>query len=81
VPSDTDKRQTPTLRQEPEHVRFARDNAGLRQAEAARELGISPQLLADIEAGRRSATPPTLSAMARVYNIPRRMLERARWSQ
>lgn len=69
-----------TLNHEPEAVRYARDNAGLPLSEAARRIGKSPQLLADIEAGRRNATPAVLKAMAEVYNCPRVVLERKRWT-
>lgn len=69
-----------TLKHEPEAARYARDKAGLTQAEAARLIGKSPQLLADIEAGRRSATTEVLQNMARVYNCPIVVLERKRWT-
>lgn len=72
--------EPPTLNHEPEAVRYARDNAGLGLTEAARLIGKSPQLLADIEAGRRNATPVVLKAMAAVYNCPRVVLERKRWA-
>lgn len=68
-----------TLKHEPEAVRYARDKAQLKQKQAAGLIGISPQLLADIEAGRRSATTDTLHKMAQVYNCPIVILERKRW--
>ena len=69
----------PTLKHEPAAVRYAREKAGLGQKEAATLLGKSPQLLADIEAGRRSATSAVLLRMAEVYNCPIVVLERKRW--
>lgn len=60
--------------------RYARDRAQLKQVDAAKRLGISFQLLSDIENGRRSATSPTLHAMAELYNIPIVGLERKRWT-
>lgn len=57
-----------------------RERAGLNQRTAAELIGKSPQLLADIEAGRRSATPEVLQAMAREYNCPLVGLEAKRWS-
>lgn len=82
MPTETSKASQPTLNHEPDGVRFAREAAGLKQKEAATQLGISPQLLADIEAGRRNATPTTLRAMTRVYDCPRVILVRkGRWSQ
>ncbi|MEU2265031.1 helix-turn-helix transcriptional regulator [Streptomyces olindensis] len=50
----------------PEAVTRARENAGLTQKELAASCEFSFQLLCDIEAGRRNATPDKLRAMARV---------------
>jgi transcriptional regulator with XRE-family HTH domain len=50
----------------PEAVTRARENAGLTQKSLAEQCGFSFQLLCDIEAGRRNATPERLRAMARV---------------
>lgn len=50
----------------PEAVTSARENAGLTQKSLAETCGFSVQLLCDIEAGRRNATPEKLRAMARV---------------
>lgn len=69
-----------TLLHEPDAVVFARERAGLSQAEAAKLIGKSPQLLNDIEKGRRNATPAVLRAMASAYNCPLVVLERKRWS-
>lgn len=71
--------KTPSLKHEPDAIKYAREKAGLGQAEAAKEIGKSPQLLADMEAGRRSATSATLLAMAKAYNCPVVVLERKRW--
>lgn len=57
-------------------MRYARENADLKQKAAADALGISPQLLADIEAGRRNATADVLAKMTRVYKCPREVLVR-----
>jgi transcriptional regulator with XRE-family HTH domain len=78
---ETTNTAAPTLRQEPEHVRYARENAGYKQVDAARALGISPQLLSDIEKGRRSASAEVLNRMSSVYRIPRGMIERDRWTK
>ncbi|MDX3067286.1 helix-turn-helix transcriptional regulator [Streptomyces sp. ND04-05B] len=48
----------------------ARENAGLTQKALAEQCGISIQLMCDIEAGRRNATPERLRAMARVLGCP-----------
>lgn len=50
----------------PEAVTRARENAGLTQKALAEQAGISSQLMCDIEAGRRNATPDRLRAMAAV---------------
>lgn len=42
---------------EPSALRKARENAGLKQAEAARRLGISRQLLNDYESETKRAVP------------------------
>ncbi|MFJ7489758.1 multiprotein-bridging factor 1 family protein [Streptomyces sp. NPDC097727] len=48
----------------PEAVTHARENAGLTQKALAEQAGFSIQLMCDIEAGRRNATPEKLRAMA-----------------
>lgn len=73
----TAQRKSP-LTHDPEAVRWARESVGYTQAQFAAELGISFQLMCDIEHGRRNATPATLNAMARVLNCPRSVLERKR---
>lgn len=42
-----------------------RAELGLLQKEVARRAGISPQMLADIEAGRRNGSVPTRARLAR----------------
>lgn len=81
MPTTTPSKTGPTLRQVPEHCRYAREQAGFSQVEAAKQIQKSPQLLADIENGRRSATPAVLNAMALVYRCPRGVLEAPRWQQ
>lgn len=63
------------LRQLPEAVTYAREQAGLKQVELARRVGISYQLMSDIERGYRSATPAVLNKLAEVLNCPRVVLE------
>ncbi|MFF6801046.1 helix-turn-helix domain-containing protein [Streptomyces sp. NPDC012616] len=50
----------------PQAVTRTRENAGLTQADLAEKAGFSIQLMCDIEAGRRNATPEKLRAMAAV---------------
>ncbi|MER6630117.1 helix-turn-helix transcriptional regulator [Streptomyces sp. NPDC000987] len=54
----------------PEAVTKARENAGLTQKALAEKCGISIQLMCDIEAGRRNATPFRLRAMAIALGCP-----------
>lgn len=54
----------------PEAVTAARENAGLTQKVLAEKCGFSVQLMCDIEAGRRNATPERLRAMAHVLGCP-----------
>lgn len=69
------------LDHEPDGVLYARDKAGLSQAEAARQLGISGAYLSQIEKGVRNAGPALMNKMVAVYNCPRVVLERkARYS-
>ena len=72
-------RTGPTLHHEPAAVTYARENAGLTMTEVAAKLGKSLQLISDIEAGRRNATPDTLNKLAVIFNCPRVVLERKRW--
>ena len=66
------------LRQLPEAVTYAREQAGLKQVELARRVGISYQLMSDIERGYRSATDETLNRLAEALNCPRIILEAKR---
>lgn len=54
----------------PEGVTYARQKAGLTKQALAEELGISKQLLGDIEAGRRNANPDLLRRMAGLLHCP-----------
>ncbi|WP_051710186.1 helix-turn-helix domain-containing protein [Streptomyces sp. NRRL S-350] len=59
----------------PAAVTYAREKAGLTKRALAAQLGISEQLMCDIEAGRRNATPPRLKAMADALGCPMVVLE------
>lgn len=43
---------------------------GLLQKEVANRAGISPQYLADIEAGRRHGSPPVRVSIAKALRCP-----------
>ncbi|EMF31085.1 DNA-binding protein [Streptomyces gancidicus BKS 13-15] len=62
----------------PEAVTFARTRAGLTKRAVAQECGFSEQLMCDIEAGRRNATPEKLRKIAVVLNCPVDALEAKR---
>lgn len=66
------------LRQEPQAVTWARERAGLTKRSLAQQVGVSEQLIGDIESGRRSATPAILPKIAEVLNCPVVALERKR---
>lgn len=68
-----------TLNHEPEAITYARLNAGLTKAQVAEKLGKSPQLVGEIESGRRNATPDTLKKLAEIFNCPVVVLQRKRW--
>lgn len=71
------QRKSP-LHHDPESVRWARESVGFTQAALAEKVGISFQLMNDIEHGRRNATPAVLNKLAEVLNCPRSVLERKR---
>ncbi|BBA97357.1 hypothetical protein RVR_3050 [Actinacidiphila reveromycinica] len=73
------RRRPKRLNQEPEAVTWARERAGLTKRELAGAVGISEQLMGEIESGWRSATPANLRRIAVALNCPLVALERKRW--
>jgi transcriptional regulator with XRE-family HTH domain len=67
-----------TLDHEPEAVTWARKKAGLTKRALARQIGISEQLMGEIESGWRNATPTNLTKIAAALNCPVVVLERKR---
>lgn len=65
-----------TLHHEPVAVTWAREKAGLTKRALAQRVGISEQLVGDIESGRRSATLVNLARIAEALNCPVVALER-----
>ncbi|GGZ72824.1 helix-turn-helix domain-containing protein [Streptomyces echinoruber] len=63
------------MNQAPQAVTAARTAAGLTKRSVARAAGFSEQLMCDIEAGRRNATPQKLAAIAAVLGCPVAALE------
>ncbi|WUH93732.1 helix-turn-helix transcriptional regulator [Streptomyces sp. NBC_00433] len=66
------------INQEPEAVTWAREKAGLTKRQLAELVGISEQLMGEIESGWRSATPANLRRIAAALNCPVVFLERKR---
>ncbi len=50
---------------DPAKVTSRRVELGLLQKEVAKRAGISPQMMADVETGRRHGAPPTRLAIAK----------------
>jgi|SRR5215213_10345581 len=50
-------------------LRAAREDAGLSQGQAARELDMHRPTISEIEAGRRSVTAEELAEFARLYGV------------
>lgn len=55
---------------DPARVIARRVELGLLQKEVAKRAGISPQMMADIENGRRRGLPPTRAAIAKALRVP-----------
>lgn len=73
------KRQRPRkLHQEPEALTWAREKCGLTKRALAHLIGISEQLMGEMESGWRSATPANLARISGVLNCPPVFLERKR---
>jgi transcriptional regulator with XRE-family HTH domain len=51
-------------------IRHARTKAGLNLKEVGQVLGISPELVSDIEFGRRDVSLPQLEVMALIFGVP-----------
>lgn len=50
-------------------TRVARENSGLSQGQAAKQLGFQRPTISEIEAGRRKVTAAELTAMAKLYGV------------
>ncbi|MEH0402943.1 helix-turn-helix domain-containing protein [[Kitasatospora] papulosa] len=78
--NDPRRRRSPgaPLHHAPEAVTYAREVAGLSKTAVAATCGFSIQLLCDIEAGRRNATPEKLALLADALGCPKVVLEAKR---
>lgn len=75
----TSKRRRPrVLNQEPSAVTWAREKCELTKRALAEAVGISEQLMNEIESGWRNATPANLRKIADALNCPVVLLERKR---
>lgn len=72
------KRPKDPLDHEPEAVRYAREQAGLTQAQLAEMCGITQPHISEIENGTRNAPHPLIKKLAAALNCPRVILERKR---
>jgi len=51
-------------------IRHARTRAGLSQKDVGQALGVSPDLISDMEFGRRDVSLPQIEVMALLFNVP-----------
>lgn len=72
------KRPKSPLDHEPEALTYARQKAGLSQAELARRVGKAFSLVSEWERGTRNCTPADLIKVAEALNCPVVVLERKR---
>jgi transcriptional regulator with XRE-family HTH domain len=52
-----------------ERLRFAREQAGLSQAQVAKMMGVHRPTISEIEAGRRRVTAEEMVEFARIYDV------------
>ena len=76
--SDRQRTRPSRLHQEPKAVTWAREKSGLTKRALAELVGISEQLMGEIESGWRSATPANLIKIAEALNCPIVVVERKR---
>lgn len=72
------RRRGQPLQHEPEAVIFARERAGLSQAQLAEMTGVARSLITRIESGTRNASPAMIRRIAEALNCPVVILERKR---
>jgi len=76
--SKTRKQPKSPLDHIPVAVAYARDQAGLTQAQLGELVGVSQGHISEIERGTRNAPPPLIRRLAYALNCPRVILERKR---
>jgi len=72
------KRPKSPLDHEPEALTYARQKAGLTQADLASRVGVAFSLVSEWERGTRNCTPANLNKVAEALNCPVVVLERKR---
>lgn len=72
------RRRGQPLQHEPEAVTFARERAGLSQAQLAEITGVARSFITRIESGTRNASPAMIRLLAEALNCPVVVLERKR---
>jgi transcriptional regulator with XRE-family HTH domain len=78
LPAPRRRKRPSRIHQEPEAVTWARQKSGLTKRALADLVGISEQLMGEIESGWRNATPANLAKIAEALNCPLVVLERKR---
>lgn len=76
MPVTTRPRRKSPVDHDPVALKWARERSGWRQAELARELGISRSSLCEAEKGTRGLHPMVKKRLAEVLNCPVTVFER-----
>jgi transcriptional regulator with XRE-family HTH domain len=76
MPATTRPRRISPVDHDPEALRWARVNAGWRQAPLAREVGISPSSLCEAEKGTRGLAPDVRKRLAAALGCPVTVFDR-----
>jgi transcriptional regulator with XRE-family HTH domain len=76
MPATTRPRRIAPVDHNPEALAWAMRRAGWRQAELAREIGISRSLMSEALKGTRGLSPATLNKIAQTLGCPVTAIER-----
>ncbi|MET0423613.1 MAG: helix-turn-helix transcriptional regulator [Actinoplanes sp.] len=76
MPETTRPRRKAPVDHDPVALKWARERAGWRQSDLARELGISRSVLSEAESGTRGLSPAVKNRLAAVLNCPVTVFER-----
>jgi len=78
MPTTTRPRRKTPVDHNPEALKWARERAGWRQAELAREAGIARSTLCEAEKGTRGLHPATKIRLAQILGCPVTLFDRPR---